>query len=157
MKHNKIKSEKELMNILKRKGGKIVWTNGCFYILHEGHKAYLEEAKSYGDILIVGMNSDISIQKIKGRNPVKNEYEGALDIANLPCVDYIIIFDEDSPLRILKSIKPDIYVKGGDYTIATINQEERRFIESYGAEIKLTKLIKGLSTTKLLQNEMPYI
>ena len=122
-------------------------------MLHEGHKTYLEEAKSYGDILIVGMNSDNSIKKIKNRVPIKNEYERALDIANLPCVDYIIIFDEESPIKIIKAIKPDVYVKGGDYTINTINQQERKLIESYGAKIKITKLTKGVSTTKLLQNK----
>ncbi|MBI2449883.1 adenylyltransferase/cytidyltransferase family protein [Candidatus Pacearchaeota archaeon] len=154
----KIKTKEELINILnkERKNKNIIWTNGCFYLIHDGHKNYLKEARSYGDILIVGINSDSSIKKLKNRNPIKNEYERALDLAALPYVNYVIIFNELSPLKILKLIKPSVYVKGGDYTIDTINQEERRFIESYGAEIKITQLTKGVSTTKLLQNEMPY-
>ncbi len=131
---------------------KLVWTNGCYDILHAGHVRYLESAKSCGDILVVGVNSDRSIRTVKGKQrPIVNESQRAIVMAALTCVDYIIIFDDDSPVGIIKEIQPDVYAKGGDYTIDTINQQERRLVESYGGDIALIPGVEGMSTTEIIR------
>ena len=130
---------------------KVVWTNGCYDILHAGHVRYLQSAKSCGDILVVGVNSDRSIRAVKGeQRPIVNEKQRAIVLAALTCVDYIIIFDADSPVGIIQEIQPDVYAKGGDYTIETINQQERRLVESYGGDIALIPGVEGLSTTEII-------
>ncbi|MBM3233801.1 D-glycero-beta-D-manno-heptose 1-phosphate adenylyltransferase [Candidatus Pacearchaeota archaeon] len=151
----KIKSISELAETiqdLKQQGKKIVWTNGCFDLLHEGHIKYLKKAKEQGDFLVIGLNSDLSVKRLKGKNrPVISEKARAEILASLECVDFIIIFDEDSPAKYLSMLKPDVYVKGGDYTIDTINQDERRIIENYGGKIFITGLIAGISTSKIIE------
>ncbi|MBN1349478.1 D-glycero-beta-D-manno-heptose 1-phosphate adenylyltransferase [candidate division KSB1 bacterium] len=133
-------------------GKKVVWTNGCFDIMHVGHILYLEKAKAYGDLLIVGLNSDASIKLTKGpTRPIVEESQRAKLLSSLSCVDYIIIFSEKTPMKLLEILKPDVYVKGGDYTLDTINQEERRFIESYGGTIELMPGIDGMSTSALIK------
>jgi D-beta-D-heptose 7-phosphate kinase / D-beta-D-heptose 1-phosphate adenosyltransferase len=150
----KIKTLAELQQIriaAQCAGKKIVWTNGCYDILHAGHVLYLQAAKNQGDILILGLNSDASVQKTKGsQRPIVNEKERAIVLAGLSCVDYIIIFDDDSPLELIAALRPDVYAKGGDYTIDTINQDERRLVESYGGRIALLPGVPGMSTTTVI-------
>lgn len=150
----KIVSPSELTKITREhqtRGEKVVWTNGCFDIIHLGHIFYLEQAKKEGEILAVGLNSDESVRAIKGpERPIISENERARVLSALECVDYITIFNDPSPLNLLKKLKPDKYVKGGDYTIDTINQEERHLLERYGIEIVLMPKIEGASTTKVI-------
>ena len=154
IKHKKIISSSGLTKSIRKHqehGEKVVWTNGCFDIIHLGHIFYLEHAKKEGDKLIVGLNSDASVKMIKGTDrPIIPEDERARVLAALECVDYITIFREESPLNLLKKLRPDKYVKGGDYTIDTINQDERRLMESYGIEIVLMPKIEGSSTTNVI-------
>lgn len=101
---------------MKNKGKKIVFTNGCFDILHVGHIQYLEEAKSYGDVLIVGLNTDASVRKLKGESrPINNQNDRANILSSLSSVDYVVIFEEETPYELIRLISPDILVKGGDY------------------------------------------
>lgn len=153
--NKKIKTLDELLQIrqkAKLDNQKVVWTNGCYDILHAGHVLYLERSKALGDILVVGLNSDRSISAIKGPlRPVVNENERAIVMSALACVDVVIIFDQDSPIDIIKQLQPDIYAKGGDYTIETINQPERRAVEAYGGEIALLPGVEGSSTTAVIE------
>jgi D-beta-D-heptose 7-phosphate kinase/D-beta-D-heptose 1-phosphate adenosyltransferase len=151
----KIKSPAELdetLKNLKKQGKKIVWTNGCFDLLHEGHIKYLKKSKEQGDFLVVGLNSDSSIKRLKGSNrPIMPERARAEILASLEFVDFIMIFDEDSPCKHLSILKPDVYVKGGDYTLDTINQIERKIVDSYGGKIFITGLVEGISTSKIIE------
>ncbi len=140
-----------LVKRLKREGRRVVWTNGCFDILHVGHIMYLQEARKEGDVMIVGLNSDASVRQNKGaERPVVNERDRAQVLSALECVDYIIIFDEKTPLPLLEILEPDIYAKGGDYTVDTIVQEERRLVESYGGRIAIIPGREGKSTTYII-------
>jgi len=144
-----IKSWSEISSIvheLRNKNRKIIFTNGCFDILHIGHIKYLEKAKSFGDILILGLNSDASIQRLKGENrPINIQTDRAYILASLEVVDYLVIFEEDTPLELIKLVKPDILVKGGDY------QDKEVVGHSIAKEVKLVKYIDGKSTTKTIQ------
>ena len=132
---------------LKRKSRKVVWTNGCFDIFHLGHKKYLEEAKKQGDVLIVGIDSDESVRKLKGSGrPINSEIDRAEILAGMGFIDYVTIFPYGAVENYLRELKPDIYAKGGDYTIDTINQTEKRIIESYGGRIVIMPKIEGIST-----------
>jgi len=144
-----IKTWKEISTIvseLKSKQKKIVFTNGCFDILHIGHIKYLEEAKNCGDILILGLNSDKSVQKLKGKNrPINNESDRAYILASLEVVDYLVIFQEDTPLELIKLIKPDVLVKGGDY-------EGKEVVgQDIAKELKLIQFIDGKSTSNTIK------
>ena len=131
---------------------KLVVTNGCFDLLHLGHVTYLEDARQQGDLLLVGINSDASVRELKGAGrPVNNEHDRAAVVAALQCVDAACIFTDRSALNFLVRSEPDIWVKGGDYTIESVNQEERRAVESSGGAIKILPLVKGKSTTGLLE------
>jgi rfaE bifunctional protein nucleotidyltransferase chain/domain len=149
---SKIKKLPQLKNItrrLKAQGKRIVFTNGCFDLLHYGHARYLEEAKAEGDILVVAVNSDASVRRIKGRDrPVVNERDRAGVIAALESVDFVVIFSEDTPLDTIKAIKPDILIKGADWSKRNIVGAD--FISEYGGRVSRIKLIKGRSTTKLI-------
>ena len=135
-----------------RKNKKVAWTNGCFDILHMGHIDYLSKAKKTGDYLIVGLNSDNSVRRVKGEGrPINSEQNRAGVLSSLECVDYIVIFDEPSTENCLIKLKPDFYVKGGDYNINTINQPERKIVENYGGEIVLIPLTINTSTTKIIE------
>ncbi len=151
MMETKIKNITQLKKIivrLKNQGKKIVFTNGCFDILHFGHAKYLKEAKRKGDILIVGVNSDSSVRKIKGnRRPIINEAYRAGLIAALESVDFVVIFKEETPFRVIKTLKPDILVKGADWAQRDI--VGRDFILKGGGKVYTVKLVKGLSTTDL--------
>lgn len=130
---------------------KIVWTKGCFDILHVGHIRYLQKAKDCGDLLIVGINSDSSIKEIKGpTRPIVPEDERAELIGALGCVDQIIIFSETHPTKYLQELKPDVYAKGGDYNLNTINQDERKIVEDYGGEIVILPAETNNSTTNII-------
>ena len=137
---------------LRRGGKRLVVTNGCFDILHAGHVTYLEAARNQGDALLVGVNSDAAVRDLKGPGrPVNCEGDRALVIAALQSVDAVFVFPERDAVEFLKITRPDVYVKGGDYTIDTINQDERRFVESLGGRIVLLAHVPGRSTTALLQ------
>ena len=137
---------------LRRKDQRLVVTNGCFDVLHAGHVTYLEAARSQGDALLVGVNSDAAVRELKGPNrPVNSENDRAIVVAALQSVDAVFIFRERDAVKFLQTVQPEIYVKGGDYTIDTINQDERRLIESSGGKIVLLAHVPGKSTTALLQ------
>jgi len=145
----KIYSRKKLKNIinkLKRSGKKIVFTNGCFDLIHAGHIKSFEKAKSLGDILVVGLNSDASIKRLKGPNrPLVNEKSRASVISALEAVDYVTIFSEDTPGELIALLKPDILVKGGDYKINEIVGRENV------KKVVRVPLLKGYSTTELIK------
>ena len=134
---------------LKRLHKTIVFTNGCFDILHAGHVRYLKESKKLGDILIVGLNSDSSIKKIKGpMRPINGESDRAEVLGGLESVDFIVIFNEDTPAKLLDIIKPDIYTKGADYTIQTLPEAD--IVIKNGGRVEFIKLVEGRSTTKII-------
>jgi rfaE bifunctional protein nucleotidyltransferase chain/domain len=137
---------------LRKAGKKLVVTNGCFDILHLGHVTYLQHAKDQGDALLVGVTGDSNVQKLKGPNrPVNNQHDRAAVLAALESVDGVYIFSELDARNFLQKVQPDIYVKGGDYTIDTINQDERRSLEKMGVKIVLLPVVPGKSTTSLLE------
>lgn len=149
----KIKSIAQLSVILpglKAEGKKIVFTNGCFDILHLGHVRYLEKAKQSGDILIVALNTDSSIRRIKGdKRPIIPEMDRAGIVAGLTSVDYTVLFNEDTPLNTIKTLKPDIIVKGSDWSEDKIVGAD--FVRSYGGKVRTIRLIKGRSTTNFIE------
>jgi rfaE bifunctional protein nucleotidyltransferase chain/domain len=137
---------------LRARGKKLVATNGCFDILHLGHVTYLEQARNNGDALLVGINSDASVGELKGPGrPVNSEKDRAAVLAALESVDGVCIFNEKRATNFLAHAKPDIYVKGGDYTLATLNQEERRTVEGNGGRIVIIPFVPGKSTTGLIE------
>jgi D-beta-D-heptose 7-phosphate kinase/D-beta-D-heptose 1-phosphate adenosyltransferase len=148
----KIKTREEVRNIikdLKTKGKRIVFTNGCFDLLHLGHIRYLEKAKTLGDILVVGVNSDHSVQNLKGpKRPILPEEERAEILSGLGCVDYIIIFDEKDPLELISILQPNILVKGGDWTKETT--VGREVVERSGGEVVILPFVEGASTSNLV-------
>jgi len=134
---------------LRRKGKKVVFTNGCFDILHYGHVMYLEKARAKGDCLIVGLNSDSSVKRIKGKNrPLNCEGDRARVLAGLQSVDYVIIFDQDTPLKTIKDLAPDILVKGSDWKNKGIVGAD--LVRSRGGKILTVPLACGRSTTGLI-------
>ncbi|AIJ04941.1 rfaE bifunctional protein [Methanocaldococcus bathoardescens] len=140
----------DIVRELKSQNLKIVFTNGCFDIIHRGHVEYLNKAKKLGDILIVGINSDKSIKKIKGdKRPIIPLYSRAYVLDNLKAVDFVVPFDEETPIELIKIIKPDVHVKGGDYREEDLPEAE--IVKSYGGEIKIIPLIEGFSTTKIIE------
>tara|TARA_Y100000034_G_C6898257_1_gene414635 strand:+ start:145 stop:1881 length:1737 start_codon:yes stop_codon:yes gene_type:complete len=142
---------KRIVEEERNKGKKIVWTNGCFDLLHSGHVKYLKEAKKFGDVLIVGLNSDSSVKKLKGDGrPINSEKERAEIISSLGIVDYVLIFEEDTVVNQIKELRPDVYVKGGDYTQEMVNKEERRVMEELGTDIRIVSQQQGRSTTNVI-------
>lgn len=137
---------------LRQAGRRLVVTNGCFDLLHRGHVTYLEAARNLGDALLVGLNADASVRAIKGPSrPLNPEEDRALVLAALACVDGVCIFREPTALQFLERAQPDIYAKGGDYTIETINQEERRLVEGLGGRVAVLGGVPGRSTTGLIE------
>lgn len=129
---------------------KIAFTNGCFDILHAGHIHSLMQAASFADVLIVGLNSDASTKRLKGKNrPVNNEQNRALLLASLVMVDAVVLFDEDTPFELISSVMPDVLIKGGDYTVDTIVGAKE--VIANGGSVEIIPLVDGLSTTSLLQ------
>jgi D-beta-D-heptose 7-phosphate kinase / D-beta-D-heptose 1-phosphate adenosyltransferase len=137
----------------KQLGNKVVFTNGCFDLLHPGHISLLHQAKTLGDRLVVGLNTDASIQRLKGKNrPILAASDRGAILCALECVDLVICFDEDTPLDLIRTIQPDILVKGSDYTLDRV--VGREVVESYGGCVKLVDLVQGYSTTQITQKVM---
>jgi len=133
----------------KKQGRKVVSTNGCFDILHVGHARILKEARQLGDCLFVGLNSDASVKRLKGESrPINNQQDRAELLSHLKSVDYVYIFDEDTPVEFLKMVQPDIHVKGADYSKDRL--EETPVVESFGGEVVLLALVPAKSTTSLV-------
>jgi len=142
-------SLKKTLRQFKRKNKKIVFTNGCFDILHRGHVEYLRKAKSLGDILIVGINSDASVKKLKGKGrPINTQGDRAKILASLEFIDFVTIFGEETPFKLINEVRPDILVKGGDWKTEEI--VGGNIVKSYGGRVAVIKYLKGYSTTKLL-------
>jgi len=140
----------KIVEKLKKEGKKIVFTNGCFDILHVGHLRYLNEASECGDILIVGVNSDASVRRLKGpTRPINNEDDRAEMLCGLKAVDYAVIFTEDTPHNLIKKLKPNIHVKGGDYKKEDL--PETKVVEGYGGEVRILSLVDGKSTTNVVK------
>lgn len=135
---------------LKQQGKRIVFTNGCFDILHFGHVKYLQDAKARGDYLVVAVNSDASIKKIKAKNrPVIKQGDRLKTIAALASVDFVVLFNENNPLKLIKALKPDVLIKGGDWSKEKIVGAD--FVESYGGNVATVNLVKGRSTSALIK------
>ena len=137
---------------MRASGKKLVVTNGCFDLLHLGHVTYLETARNQGDALLVGVNGDNAVRELKGpERPLNEESDRAAVLAALESVTGVCIFAERLATRFLAAAQPDIYVKGGDYTLDTLNQDERRIVEQAGGRIVIIPFVPGKSTTALLQ------
>jgi len=146
----KIVSKKSLINKVKslRKANRIAFTNGCFDIIHYGHIQYLQKAKGKGRILVVGINSDASVRKIKGAGrPIVKQRARAQVLAALECVDYVAIFNEDTPLNLIRAVKPDILIKGADWRAKGVVGSD--IIKEHGGKVEFIKFAKGFSSTKL--------
>lgn len=136
----------------RRRGLKLVVTNGCFDLLHLGHVTYLESARQQGDALLIGLNSDEAVRQLKGpTRPINTETDRACVLAALQSVGGVCIFHEKRATRFLEHARPDIYVKGGDYTLETLDQEERRTVEQAGGKIVIIPIVPGKSTTATLE------
>jgi D-beta-D-heptose 7-phosphate kinase/D-beta-D-heptose 1-phosphate adenosyltransferase len=143
-------SLKEKITDFKAQSKKIVFTNGCFDIIHSGHIYYLGEAKKAGDILIIGLNSDNSVRRLKGNDrPINNESDRAMVLDALKFVDYVTIFEEDTPYELIKLLQPDILVKGGDYNADEIVGAD--IVRENGGEVLIIPYVKGKSTTELIK------
>ncbi len=141
---------KKISEKLKSRGKKIVFTNGCFDILHRGHVEYLNEAKKFGDVLIVGINSDSSVKKLKGeKRPINSEEDRAYILSNLISVDFVVIFKEETPLKLISEIIPNYLIKGGDWSVENI--VGREIVEKNGGRCLTIKFKEGYSTTKIIE------
>lgn len=135
---------------LRRRGKKIVFTNGCFDIIHAGHVRYLTAAKSFGDVLIVGLNTDESVRRLKGANrPINSQADRAEVLLGLKAVDDVIFFGEQTAENLIAEVKPAVYVKGGDYTLETL--PEAKIVQSYGGSVEFVNLVAGRSTTNIVE------
>ncbi|OSZ79319.1 D-glycero-beta-D-manno-heptose 1-phosphate adenylyltransferase [Chitinophagaceae bacterium IBVUCB1] len=140
-----------LMNTWRATGKKIVFTNGCFDILHHGHLDLLARAADMGNVLVVGLNTDASVKRLKGNDrPVTHEEDRLFQMASLLCVDAVCLFDEDTPEALIHTIRPDVLVKGGDYTIDTIVGAP--FVIGNGGSVQVVPFVQGYSTTGLIAN-----
>ena len=139
-----------LVKNLRKQNKKIVFTNGCFDIIHAGHVQYLQEAKALGDILVIGLNSDASVKRLKGaERPVNNQNDRAIVLSALKSVDYIVVFDEDTPYDLIKQIKPDILVKGGDWPENKIVGHD--IVKANGGIVKSLSFRPGNSSTSIIE------
>lgn len=137
---------KELEN---RNNKKVVFTNGCFDILHRGHVSYLNDAKAQGDILILGLNSDASVKRLKGEDrPINNENDRKFMLENLKAIDHVIIFEEDTPYNLINEVQPDVLVKGGDWKVEDIVGHD--IVTAKGGEVKSLRFEDGYSTSNLI-------
>ncbi|MGL4981180.1 MAG: D-glycero-beta-D-manno-heptose 1-phosphate adenylyltransferase [Fusobacteriaceae bacterium] len=140
---------KKIIEELKNSGKKVVFTNGCFDILHVGHLRYMNEAKKQGDFLVVGVNSDASVKRLKGETrPINGEMDRAEMLSGLKAVDMTVIFEEDTPVELLDDLKPSIHVKGGDYRKEDL--PETVIVEKNGGEVRILNFIEGKSTTNIV-------
>ena len=141
---------RDLIDKLHKEGKTVVATNGCFDILHVGHVRYLEKTKSFADVSIVLLNSDKSVKSIKGpTRPINNENDRAEVLGALRSVDYVILFDEDSPRNLLDEMKPDVYTKGADYTMETLPEAD--IMKKNGTRVEFIEFVQGKSTTNILK------
>lgn len=141
---------KNFCDELKAQNKKIIFTNGCFDIIHAGHVRYLTAAKSFGDILIVGLNSDKSVRRLKGASrPINSEQDRAEVLLGLKAVDYVIVFGEDTAENLIADVRPNVYVKGGDYNLE--NLPEAKIVMSYGGKVEFINLVAGRSTTNIIK------
>lgn len=141
-------------NDFKRHGQKIVFTNGCFDVLHFGHVHYLLQAKALGDILVIGLNSDDSVRRLKGpTRPINGENERAFVLAALVFVDYVTLFEEDTPEELIKVVRPDVLVKGGDYTLDNIVGAD--FVTQNGGTVTTIPFVEGFSSTRIIEKLKP--
>jgi rfaE bifunctional protein nucleotidyltransferase chain/domain len=158
MSAEKVKSLEEIVELrarMRESGKKLVFTNGCFDILHVGHVRYLKEARALGDALIVGINSDRSVREIKGKSrPITPESERAEVVAALACVDFTVIFDDATPRNIIDAIVPDVLVKGADWGISEI--VGRDTVENAGGVVRNMPLVKGASTTEIIRKVLEH-
>jgi glycerol-3-phosphate cytidylyltransferase len=135
---------------IREMGGLVVFTNGCFDLLHPGHVSYLRAARSLGDALVVGMNSDASVRKLKGPSrPVVPEKDRAAVLGALESVDAVVVFNEDTPIRLMRELEPAVYVKGGDYRIEDLPEAE--VAREFGAEVRILSFEPGYSTSALIK------
>ena len=148
-----LKTQEEIIDIVRQgqqNGETFVVTNGCFDILHVGHVRYLRKTKECADKLIVMLNSDISVKSIKGENrPINCEEDRAEILSSLSCVDYVVLFDEKSPAKLLEDIKPDVYTKGADYTLETL--PERDIVLRNNIKVEFIEFVEGKSTTNVIK------
>jgi len=139
-----------LIAVWKFKENKIVFTNGCFDLIHRGHIEYLAKASALGDVLVVGLNTDASVRSIKGRSrPLQDEYSRALILAAMRFVDFVVLFDEDTPENLIRKIQPDVLVKGGDYKPSEI--VGYNIVTAKGGKVLTIELVENYSTTKLIK------
>lgn len=155
---SKIKSSAALKKALsalrktrgKNKGAKVVFTNGCFDLIHRGHVTYLEQARRQGDVLVVALNADESVRRLKGPSRPVNPLEDRLEVmAALECVDFVTWFEEDTPVETVRKLEPDVYVKGGDWKVEDL--PEAPVVKSYGGRVKVLSFVEGRSTTGIIQ------
>lgn len=136
-------------NVWRASGRSVVFTNGCFDILHRGHLDLLARAAEFGNVLVLGLNTDASVRRLKGdERPVTNEQDRAFQVASLLCVDAVCLFDEDTPAALIEAVRPDILVKGGDYTIDKIVGAD--YVLSHGGKVEIVPFVSGYSTTGLI-------
>lgn len=139
-----------LLAKLSQQGKRIVFTNGCFDIIHAGHVEYLKQSKKLGDVLVIGLNSDDSVRRLKGESrPVNNQSDRAVVLSELKSVDYVCVFEEDTPLELIQTLKPHIITKGGDYTVSEVVGGE--FVIANGGEVVIIELVPGKSTTAAIK------
>ena len=137
-------------NAVKLHRQKIVFTNGCFDVLHFGHVHYLMEAKALGDILVVGLNSDDSVRRLKDPSrPINGEKERAFVLAALSCIDYVVVFEEDTPKKLIETVRPDVLVKGGDYALDQIVGAD--FVTRNGGTVTTLPFVEGFSSTRIIE------
>ena len=135
---------------LREAGQRVVFTNGCFDILHAGHVRYLQEARAQGDCLVLGLNTDASVQRLKGpTRPINNELDRAEVVGALACVDYVVLFGEQTAENLIAKVRPAVYVKGGDYTLETL--PEAKIVQSYGGRVHFVEMVPGRSTTNVIK------
>lgn len=135
---------------LREAGATVVFTNGCFDILHAGHVRYLTKAKSFGDVLVLGLNTDASVRENKGpTRPINSELDRAEVVGALKSVDVVVLFGEKTAEAIIAKVRPDVYVKGGDYTLDTL--PEAKIVQSYGGRVEFVDLVAGRSTTNVIE------
>ena len=136
--------------VLRAGGQKVVFTNGCFDLLHAGHVRYLDRARSFGDCLVLGLNNDASVRRLKGpMRPINNELDRAEVVGALRSVDYVVLFGEQTAETLIAKVKPDVYCKGGDYTLDTL--PEAKIVQSYGGHVEFIDIVEGRSTTNVIE------
>ena len=139
------------LSIWRTQGLRIVFTNGCFDLLHRGHVEYLAKASDKGDVLVVGLNTDASVRRLKGESrPINDETARATVLASLNCVDAVVLFDEDTPYELIKAVRPDVLVKGADYKPVDIVGYD--IVTSHGGKVETVDLVEGYSTTGMIES-----